>query len=265
MSALRQAVCLSLLLCSYSMLVEKKKILFFLMVGIGSLIHLSFFAVALIGLLYDIRIYNKPIIIVIAVLATGLMLSGVDLTAVVINRIGFENRTIRDVSSGAFDNLIQLALRLILMVPLLLFRPAYGSNGYYAKAICLIGYVLYCLLSSQILVAGRIEYFFRTFLCLFVAELSRGLGSKYSFISIRISPRRNRKPTAKKAFANMRMAVLSLFVLAHVVLFYKNLGGFISQGSYKDNVTIYNFPYISIFDKSAIDYYTDIDKYNYDK
>lgn len=263
MSALRQAVCLSMLLCSYSMLVEKKRVLFFLIVGIGSLIHLSFFAVALIGLFYDKRFFNRPIIIVIALLATGVMLSGIDLTAVVISRVGFENRSISEVSSGAFDNLIQLALRLALMVPLLFFKPAYGTNGYYAKAICLIGYILYCLLASQSLVAGRIEYFFRTFLCLFVAELSRGLGSKYSFISVRFSPRRKEKPTAKKAFSNMRVAVLSLFVLAHVVLFYKNMGGFIAQGAYKENVTIFNFPYISIFDKQAIDQYTDIDKYDY--
>ena len=107
-----------MLLCSYSMLVEKKRVLFFLIVGIGSLIHLSFFAVALIGLFYDKRFFNRPIIIVIALLATGVMLSGIDLTAVVISRVGFENRSISEVSSGAFDNLIQLALRLALMVPL---------------------------------------------------------------------------------------------------------------------------------------------------
>lgn len=263
MSALRQAVCLSILLCSYSMLVEKKKFLFFLLVGIGSLIHLSFFSVALIGLFYDKKFFNKPIIIVIALLATAVMLSGVDLTAVIISRVGFENRSISEVSSGAFDNLIQLALRLALMAPLLFFKPEYGTNGYYAKAICLIGYILYCFLASQALVAGRIEYFYRTFLCLFVAELSRGLGSKYKFISINLSLHRRVKPSAKRAFSNMRMAVLSLFVFAHVILFYKNMGGFIAQGAYKENVTIFNFPYISIFDKQAIDQYTDIDKYDY--
>jgi hypothetical protein len=57
--------------------------------------------------------------------------------------------------------------------------------------------------------------------------------------------------------------VLLVLIAVHVVLFFKNIGAAISQGDYVESVTVYNFPYISIFDKSEIDKYTTIDKYNY--
>lgn len=267
MSALRQAICLSLLLYSFSLLIEKKRIKFFVIVAIGTFIHLSFFTTFLIGWLYDKKFFNQPVFLFIVLFASFIMMSGIDLTASI--RGLFDNRSVTGAASGSFDNLIQLSLRLIIILPLLFFKPPYASNGYYAKAICIIGYVLYCVLSSNVLVAGRIEYFFRTFLCLFVADLSLRLSLQLKDVNnsdIDFLPSNNTSYYKfRKIYLNMRGMVLSLLVFVHVILFFKNIGGFISQGNYKENVTIYNFPYISIFDKSEIDEYTTIDKFNYNE
>ena len=268
MSALRQAICLSLLLYSYYLLVEKKKVKFFVIVGIGSLIHLSFFTVFLIGWLYDKKFYNKPVFLFFVFFATFIMLAGIDLTANI--RGLFEGRSVAGATSSSFDNMFQLGLRLILVFPLLLFKPPYGTDGYYAKAICIIGYILYCVLSSNILVAGRIEYFFRTFLCLFVADLSLRLKPLLSDVSNNADENLSSSSSSissfnrfRKMYLSMRGIVLSLFVFVHLVLFFKNIDGAISQGQYKEGVTVFNFPYISIFDKAEIDTYTNMNKFNY--
>ena len=239
MSALRQSVCLSLLLFSYNLLVENKRKLFYILVGIGSFIHISFLSVLLIGLLYDKKYFNGPNIVFVVIFATVLMLFGFDMSSAM--KAMFTNRSVYSVTDNPLDNAIQIVLRLIIIIPFLLFKPEYKSDGYYAKAICIIGYVLYCVLASNNLVAGRIEFFFRTFLCLFVSYLSFHYHS------------------------SVRRIVLSLFVFVHVVLFFKNLNAAISQGDYNINVTMFNFPYISIFDKSEIDEYTNIEKYDYDE
>lgn len=237
MSALRQAVCLSMLLYSYSLLVDGKKILFYAMVILGCFIHLSFFSVFLIGILYDKEYFNHPMLIFAVLFSALLMFVGVDFFASF--RGMFSDRSVTAAEVGAFDNLIQLALRLLIVLPVFFFNPDYRSDGYYAKAICIVGFILYCLLASNLLIAGRIEFFYRTFICLFIAYLS------YSYKSI------------------LRDSVLLLLISVHVVLFFKNIGAAISQGDYVESVTVYNFPYISIFDKSEIDKYTTIDKYNY--
>lgn len=239
MSALRQAVCLSMLLLSYNLLVEKKKIPFFIVVTLGSFIHLSFFSVFILGLFYDNKIFNRSIVVYAIIIVTLLFFFGLDLTYGIRNSI--EDRSVGANIRDPFDILIQIILRLLIIIPILFIKPAYGTDGYYAKAICIIGYIMYCLLASNILVAGRIEYFFRTFLCLFISFISFDSVSKY------------------------RNIILYFFISIHVVLFFKNINSFIAQGNYEQNVTMFNFPYISVFDKSEIDEYTTIDKYNYDE
>ena len=241
MSALRQAVCLSLLLFSYRLLVEKKKIPFFIIVLIGMFIHLSFFSVFILGLFYDKKIYNQKFIFYVVIIATLLFFSGLDIASGLRSSSSMENRSVSANIENPFDFIIQIILRLIIIIPIMLFKPKYGSDGYYAKAICVIGYIMYCLLASNILVAGRIEFFYRTFLCLFISYLSFTSTSKF------------------------RNAILYLFICVHIVLFFKNINSFISQGDYYPNVTMFNFPYISIFDKSEIDEYSAIDQYNYNE
>lgn len=237
MSALRQAVCLSLLLCSYTLLTEHRKKAFYAMVAVGTFIHLSFFVVLIIGLFYDRAYFNEGWILYVVLFATFLFFVGTDLTAGI--RGSMENRSVSEVAENSLDHVVQIVLRLLILLPLLFVYPDYGSDGYYAKAICIIGYVLYCLLASNILVAGRMEYFFRTFICLFIAYMSEQERSFY------------------------RNVVLYSFILLHSALFFKNISGFIAQGNYNVDVTILNFPYISIFDKEEIDEYTGIDTYGY--
>lgn len=238
MSALRQAICLSLMLFSYPLLVEGKRNLFLGVVLFGSFIHLSFFSVLLIGIFYDKKWFDHPLMLYIVLLSTLLMFSGADLLSEFRTYFA-EDRSVSFDEQMPFANLFQLFLRLLIILPIFLFKPDYWSNGYFAKSICIIGYILYCLLSADLLVAGRMEYFFRTFLCLFVAYLSFNCTSKF------------------------RRTVLFFFVLVHVILFFKNIGGAISQGDYKGSVTIFNYPYISIFDKQELEYYSTMEKYGY--
>ena len=50
--------------------------------------------------------------------------------------------------------------------------------------------------------------------------------------------------------------VLLGVIMLHVVVFFKNMNGFISQGEYDpDKVTMFNFPFVSVFDQDELQYY----------
>ncbi len=236
MGAMRQAVCISMLLCSYTLLVERRMLLFYILVVIGFLFHGSFFAVILIGLFYRKSFYNQRWITYAVLGLTVLALVSVNYLQFLGDT--FEDRSFSDGESGS-DNLVQVALRFFLIIPVLLYKPAYGTDGYYSKAICIIGYAIYCVLSFDVLVAGRMEYYFRTFMCLLVATIALN------------------ERTA------LRHITLYVFLFVHIILFFKSFNGIIGEKYYKKGVTMFTYPYISVFDKAEFDEYSNVDKRGY--
>lgn len=228
MSAMRQGICLGMLLWSYSLLIEGKKLWFYIIMLIGSLIHFSMLAVALIGLFHRKDWFNRGFAKWIVFGLTIFALVTPDLTQYIPDVLG-------DRSLGEYEDsrLVQMSIRVLLIIPVLFIKPEYGTHGYYAKAICIIGYCLYCCLAFSSLIAGRFEFFFRVFYCLFIAQVLFNMGKIY-----------------------LDHFLLACILMIHVVLFFKNMNAAIDQGDYyEDKVTMYNFPYISIFEEKELENY----------
>lgn len=227
MSGIRQGICLSLMLFGYNLLVSGWKKMFYVLVLVGCFIHLSMIAVLLISLFYDKKWYNNTIIIFVILAMTIVAMVTPDLSKFMVI---FEERAF---GADGESKMLQIIIRASLIIPVLLFKPEYKTHGYYAKAICIIGYCLYCALSFNTLVSSRVEYYFRTFLCLFAS---------YMVFS------------EKKI--NIGVFLMELIVMVHVIIFFKNMNSFIIQGDYNvEKVNMFNFPYISIFDEDELQKY----------
>lgn len=229
MSAMRQGMCVSVSLLCFNLLLSKKKKLFYLVACLGSFFHISMLCVILIGLLYDRKWFNKTRIIL------GVLLCLTVFALITPDMTSYIPEFLQSKSLGEYKDsrIIQISLRALLVYPLLLIKPKYGSLGYSAKAICIIGFSLYCLLAFGSTMAGRLEYYYRIYLCLFVSYII------FSGEKVR----------------NGRL-FLGLVLILHMVLFYKNIYSFISQGEYNERkVSVLNFPYITIFDKDELKQY----------
>lgn len=234
MSAIRQGLCLALLLYIYPLLRDKRNYLYYFYVVVGCFIHFSFIIVIFLPILLKYKIYNQTWIWFLFIGFSVLAFIGLSIASLLpFDRIIYYEE-------GEGNNIwLRMALRILLILPVLLTNPIEESNGYYAKAICLIGYVLYCGLSFNDLVAGRIEYYFRTFLCLFVAEELKKQELSFSIIS--------------------RLGTL---MVLNVFLWFKNVDAGIERMGYREDITAYNFPYISVFNKSDLKKYSSMETYN---
>ena len=228
MSAIRQGICLSMMLYGFSLLVEGKKIRYCILVLIGMFVHFSMIACILIAFLYDKKFFNKSFV------SWGVL--GVTCFAVVIPDLtSYLPEFIIGKSLGEYgeSKLLQVLIRFLLILPVLYVKPDPESDIYYAKAICIVGYVIYCLFSFIPTASARMEFYFRVFLCLYVASLVLAEERIY--------------------FGNM---LLGTILAIHVFLFFKNMNAAIAQGEYnQDKVTMFNFPYVSIFDKEELQQY----------
>ena len=233
MSSIRQGICLALLMYMFPLLVEKNKKLFYLGVFVGCFIHLSFIVVLILPFLLKLRIYNRSFVIYLVGGLTVFAFLGISVAALLpIDRVTYYEEG----EGGSI--IIRMGLRALIIIPVLLFKPDEKTDGYYAKAICLIGYGIYCVLSFNDLVAGRLEYYFRSFIFLYTAFLVQ-----------------NYLRTSRM------LAHLSLLMLVHVFLWFKNIDAGITSMSYKEGITAFNFPYISVFDKSELKEYSGIETY----
>ena len=228
MSAIRQGVGLALLLCGFSMILEERRKAFLILVGIGSFIHVSLLAVLLIPFFYNKRYYNEWYVACALAGLTVFALVTPDLTTLFPGL--FDGRSTGDAEDS---RLVQIAMRLMLIAPVLYYKPQYGTLGYFAKAICIISYATYCMFAFAPLMAGRLEYYFRVFMCMLVAYMI--------FVEEK---------------SRLKEFILIWIIMVHMVIFFKNMNGFIFQGEYDpDKVTMFNFPFVSVFDQDELQYY----------
>lgn len=231
MNAFRQGICLAFLLYGVTLILEKRKINFYVLVGFGSFIHVSMLAVLVVPWLYNKQFYNERYIIYILAGLTVFALLTPDLTVFFPGL--FDGRSTGDAEDS---RIVQLAIRAMLIAPVLYYKPEYGTLGYFAKAVCIIGYASYCVVAFAPTMAGRLEYYFRVFLCVFVADMIFAQDKSH-----------------------LRELILLGVIMVHVVLFFKNMNAFIFQGEYDtDKVTMFNFPYVSIFDQEELKNYKNL-------
>ncbi len=233
MSSIRQGICLALLMFMFPWLKEKKNKRFYFWVIVGCFIHLSFIVALILPWLLKLKIYNKVIVIYMALGLTAFAIVGISVTAF----LPLERLATYQEGEGA-SIIIRMALRILIIIPVLLFEPEEGTDGYYAKAICLIGYAMYCVLSFNDLVAGRLEFYFRSFICLYAAFLVQNY--------VRTS---------------RMLANLGLLMFVHIFLWIKNVDAAIDRMNYKEGITAFNFPYISVFNKAELNEYSGVDTF----
>lgn len=228
MSSVRQGLGVSFLLYGFTLILEERRKAFYILVAIGSFIHVSLMAVLLIPFFYNKRYYNEWYVASALAGLTIFALVTPDLTTLF--PWFFDGRS----TGNAEDSrIVQLAIRAMLIAPVLYYKPEYGTLAYFAKAICIMGYAIYCLFAFAPLMAGRLEYYFRVFMCMLVAYMI--------FVEEK---------------SRLHELVLLGVIMLHVVVFFKNMNGFISQGDYDpDKVTMFNFPYVSIFNEDELKYY----------
>ena len=237
LGAFRQGICLSILLFFYHRIKDNKDKAFYFWGIVGSFIHLSFIVLLILPYLMRLKIYNASFVVYAIIGLSALAFVGISIAQF----LPFERITYYQEGEGV-GIWLRMGLRILMIVPVLLCKPDYGSDGYYAKAICLIGFALYCVLSFNDLVAGRLEYYFRTFLCLFAAYYIANYEWKF------------------------RASVqLFLLLVVHLVLWYKNMSVEIERMEYKEGTTVLNFPFISVFDKSELKEYSGIDTFGLDE
>lgn len=101
--------------------------------------------------------------------------------------------------------------------------------------IYLYGAIIYAFLMWNALISARFNVYFKTVeLVLFTTALLRP--GKLPYVNIKV---RN---------------VLALYLLAlNVVMYFKNIGSYIAQGSYFEGTHVFNFPYLHIFDMDAVE------------
>lgn len=227
MSAIRQGICLAFLLFSYDLLVKKRYLWFYVISFVGVFFHVSMLIVFILGITYSKRFYNSNLMLWVVCGFAIVALITPDLSGYIPSSLSS-----RTMGEAGDSKLMQMLLRSILLIPILYFKPPYGTDGYFAKGIYIVGFCLYCLFSFAPSLASRMEYYFRVFWC---------LSGAYAIFSM------------KKTY--VRNLFLILVVLVHSVLFFKNINSFIVQGEYNESVTALNFPYVSIFNQDELDDY----------
>ena len=228
MSAVRQGICLSMMLYGFVLLLKGKIRTYYLLILIGVFIHFSMFVCGLIPLLYKKKIFNCNTILWVIFGVTCFSLLSPDLSTYLPEYLA--GKSLGEYGESKF---LQVLIRFLLIIPVVFVRPDYGSKLYYAKAICIVGYFVYCLLSFIPTAAARLEFYFRIFLCLYVACIV----------------------LSKRRFYLSNLMIGSILAL-HVFLFFKNMNAAIKQGEYNEKkVSMFNFPYVSIFDKEELELY----------
>lgn len=235
MGVIRQGIALSLLLWAYIYLEDGKKYLFLVLLFIGSLIHVSLITAIFIYFVYNKRFFEKKLILWLILGMTFYSAFVPDMSWII--QMYFPDRS---VEGGLQDTRwAALLLRLLSIIPVYLIKPPYGTPGYNARSICITGYCIYCFLSFDSLIAGRVEVYYRIFFCLFCSYLVFQM-KRY----------------------RLRYLCLVFILFLQSAYFFKNIDTMRSQGDYRSNVTTMSFPYISVLDKEDLEYYTDmVDNY----
>ena len=232
MGSFRQGLCLSLLLCIYPLLEKRKYIWFTVGVIAGCLIHLSFIVCLLFPFILKTQIHEKKYVSLILIFFLTFASLQIDysvfLPSFLSNRVSVY---LEKANSAGF---LQLLLRFALIIPLLLIKTEKGTTLSHAKSIYFTGFCLYCLLGADVLTAGRIEYYFRTFLCLFIAELS----------------------ITKNRWNPKIFFFFSFMIIINTFVWFKNIDFACENGNYNKDINAFNFPYISIFNHKDLYLYS---------
>lgn len=222
-SAIRQGLVMAIILGGlFPLMIKKKYVAYYIILIIVSTIHASAFIALIFPLLWNYKISNKIIFLIFLIFSAILFLNINLLSFLRIDRISSY------VGEGSSNFILAKFARLIVIFPLFLLPKKWLCDNYIAGARNLLfgGYLVYVLMSFSELSASRLWGYFLGFECLLICLILR-----------------------KKNFLKLKFFLLLYYLLFNVILWFKDVHGFIDQGEYQ-NCSMFSYPYISVFDSN---------------
>lgn len=233
-SALRQGLAMAVLLSIvFPLLRGNKRIKCAIVIVITSLFHQSFLICLLLLVVYRITIRTRILLFLSLPFIFNLILGINVMELIPISTV--VERTQYYLEGGATNSMLAIIVRVIVLIPLFLISDQlYSRNSEIIgiRNILFCGFVIYSIFSFSDLISSRLTVYFRAFEGLFVLYLLYNTNLK-----------------------KISHQILSYYVVISLVLFAKNIDGFIVQGEY-ENCNIFTYPYFSVFDdENTIMYY----------
>lgn len=232
-SVIRQALCIGVFIYYMIPLLHKREYLKYYMIGFGLfLIHYSsavMFFLPVVNIVQKYKLYQIYLLSIIF-LAIGL----------VFFQYIFSFFSIFDLIGGKVEHytkensldILSLLLRLMLFVPIMQLTKIYPKGTFKDTLlkIYVVGFFIYLIFLGSSLISSRLNVYMRYFEAVLLVD--------FLLYVFRVR--------------NMRVLSFTYIVLIMSVLYVKNINSFISQGPYYSHINVYNYPYISVFNKKDI-------------
>lgn len=245
-NGLRQGIALALFLgVGITLLKRKKYIKFILIMLIGSTIHSSILITLLLIPLQELKISYK-VYFGIAVVIMLLMIANVDIMIIKLLPT-FLMKKILTYWGKMNIPVLALGNRLIMLILILYFgsKAKDDETVKYFKGIYITGFVLYMLTIKSSLISARISVYMKALEIVLIPNLIFLLRE------------------TKLKLRHLQLWTITIVLMGG--LLYKNLVGFLGEGDFYGDITILQYPYITVLDldKSRIWLYRERPPFNY--
>lgn len=230
-SGIRQAICISIfVLYLVPLLQTKKYIKYFIFSILLILFHTSSVILIIIPIVNLLKRYTILQIYFVSIISLGLGILFYSVLFSMLGSVGFIGEKIDDYRTSSSFDFMALLLRILIFIPIMLTFKVYqrGSLKDTFLKIYILGFLLYLMFFSNSLISSRLNVYMRYFEAILIVD----------YLVYELN--------------NKREALLHYFYIISIlsVLYVKNINSFILQGDYDKNITFWNYPYISVFDKS---------------
>lgn len=190
------------------------------------IITLLVFAVDKVKLSY--KFYGALTIIALLIMVTNLDMTLINLLP------GFLSNKILSYWGDGGISILAFANRAVFLFLILFysFGKSESEDMLFFKKLYILSFLLYILTIKSMTISSRISLYFKVFEIVLVPNIAMMLAKQ------------------SKNFKAVQLWGISMAIVA--VLLIKTLNAFISEGDYFDNVSVINYPYISVFNKGVI-------------
>lgn len=218
----------------YPLLIKKKSVQYYCGTFLIGFIHASAWFFILFPSLKKVKIRNQYVVIfLVSILVMFVSSNILDYIPIPFIKARIEYYLGESTSNAIFAKLF----RIIVLIPIVLMKNADKRNEHLnvSRHFMLVAFITYSLFSFSEATASRLWGLFLGFECLFLSNISI---------------------TFRKSFK--RFSLLSFYTLLLVVMWFKDLGAAIDQGSYK-HCNMFTYPYVALFEgESTLEYYRPI-------
>ncbi|MBU3207628.1 EpsG family protein [Clostridium algidicarnis] len=245
-SGIRQGIAISILLGYTTFyILENKNFKALISILIASLFHTSIIIFLPILLIGKRKVFNTKVVIILSIVSFTLAYTKIPIMLSTLLPGNIEYRLSYYIidTSGNILALMNRTLVFILITVMNKFikKEIKQSPKDLFLNIFFVGFILYCLLFNQPLLAGRIGTYFRIFEIIIIPNLF------YEIKQINL----DRKKMSTNNLKYRALIFCFVFFFAFNIIWYKNIKSWLVQGSYI-NQSIMGYEYVSVFNKERI-------------